>query len=109
MAENINATANIPAQQTEAPATTPAQKSDNTVSPAYILGQLEKIQSELFTLDIYIESIGMMQSTGEPEMVLLEAKLEAITDMFNRREETISKLISFYERIYDDMVHANKQ
>lgn len=74
------------------------------LSVEYILAQLEKISSQTAYLNEAIAQISGMQVAGSGD-IGTEAKASAIADVVKCRETTNQKLISLYEKMYDQITY----
>ena len=83
-------------------------KSESLYNVDYILSQITKIQEQTEYLNNALEQLSQMSdgdsgSAGAPGNILGEAKARAIGDVVRCRETTNQKILSLYERMYDDL------
>ncbi len=93
MSENIK-TDNSNAETASNSAIPPIPQSENDISLKYILEQIEKIQASSDYISWAIDSINA-ESDGGVGM--------GIGNIVEEREKTNRQLISFYEKMYDDL------
>lgn len=74
------------------------------LSVEYILAQLEKISSQTAYLNEAIAQISGMQVAGSGD-IGTQGKASAIADVVKCRETTNQKLISLYEKMYDQITY----
>lgn len=74
------------------------------LSVEYILAQLEKISSQTAYLNEAIAQISGMQVAGSGD-IGTQGKASAIADVVKCRETTNQKLISLYEKMYDQIIY----
>lgn len=90
--------------------------NEQKYSIPYVLEQIEKLHTEMQNLErIYLTIHGVGDSNsiikdedGNTEQNTLQgevavAKLKTISEIFHHREESLQKLLAFYEKIYDDL------
>ena len=77
----------------------------------YILEQIAKVQEQLLNITDIINSIGCVgdssRSGDENISVSTEVavkKVEAMSDVFYRREDSLKKLLEIYDKMYDDLI-----
>ncbi len=83
----------------------------------YILEQVEKIQKELLDLKNTVNNIGCVtdcdrdseEESTKTNQQIAEKKISAITEVFHHREESLTKLLSLYEKMYDDIINPNSR
>ena len=83
-------------------------KNESLYNIDYILSQIAKIQEQTEYLNKALEQLSQMSdgdsgSSGAPGNILGEAKAQAIGDVVRCRETTNQKMLSLYERMYDDL------
>ncbi len=83
-------------------------KSESLYSIDYILSQIAKIQEQTEYLNKALEQLSQMSDgdsggAGAPGNILGEAKAQAIGDVVRCRETTNQKMLSLYEKMYDDL------
>lgn len=74
----------------------------------YILSQIEKIQEQTDYLNNALEKLSQMGdgdsgNPGAPGNIQGKAKAQAIGDIVRCRETTNQKMLSLYEKMYDDL------
>ena len=77
----------------------------------YILEQIAIVQEQLLELNDTVKSIFCVEDSDHSgdEPILVHAdiaikKIEAITDVFHRREDSLQKLLGIYDKMYDDLI-----
>lgn len=103
MSENINVNENV-----EVNSEAVLNEANEKMSIGYILGQIEKIQSETQYLQDCIKGLETMQVTqaqvpGAPVDIAGEQKAKSLGQIVASREATNQQLIAFYEKMYDDL------
>lgn len=83
-----------------------------TYSIEYILSQIAKIQEQTEYLNTAIEKLSLMGDgesgdPGSPGNIQGQAKAQAIGDIVRCRETTNQKMLSLYEKMYDDLRPEN--
>ena len=83
-------------------------KSECAYSIEYILSQIVKIQEQTEYLNTAIEKLSLMGDgesggPGSPGNIQGQAKAQAIGDIVRCRETTNQKMLSLYEKMYDDL------
>ena len=79
-----------------------AEQHSEKLTIDYILGKLEEISlGQAFATDAILE-LGKMKSGG-PGDVGTQEQAKAVGEIIKAREATNQKLISFYEKMYDDL------
>ncbi len=85
-------------------------KSTKQFSVDYIVKQIVKVQDQLLDLKSTVKSISSVADGKSPVAENASAhdeialkKIEAITDVFDRREESLQRLLELYSRMYDDL------
>ena len=80
-------------------------EADEKMTIGYVLGQIEKIQSDTLYLQDCIKSLEGMRPPHVPDVVDIagEQKAKALAQVVTCRETTNQRLIAFYEKIYDDL------
>lgn len=73
----------------------------------YVLKQIENIASQTTYLNKAIDEISVI-SIGAPGVMGAGEKANAIAQVVKCRETTNQKLISFYEKLYDDLKPAKQ-
>ena len=90
----------------------------------YVLEQIEKLHTELQSLEETVKSIQSItdvkqnsitntpdeeehEVTREVVESVAISKVDAIVEIFHQREESLRKLLAFYEKMYDDLKHKN--
>lgn len=79
----------------------------------YVLEQIEKMQTQLTDLRNTVNNIGCVgdsdyegedteNKTVHDEVAI--AKIKAITEVFHHREESLQSLLTFYQKMYDDLM-----
>lgn len=89
----------------------PISDNSNDISLKYILEQVEKIQNELCDLKNTVNNIGGVadcdraseEENTQTNVQIAEKKISAIVEVFHHREESLIKLLSIYEKMYDDL------
>ena len=78
--------------------------SNNTekLTMDYVLGQIEKIATETEYLHNTISELGKTNSGG-PGDIGAQARAQAFEEIVRNRETTNQKLLSLYEKMYDDL------
>lgn len=87
-------------------------KSAERLTIDYCLAQIEKLHNELTDLKNTVNNIGCVSDgnrceddgvnvTVHDEVAI--AKIKALTEVFHHREESLQKLLSIYEKMYDDL------
>lgn len=77
---------------------------------SYCLRQLERLQNQVDYINNAIKELGQIPSTGgagesySPGDVVGVEKAKALSDIVRCRETTNQKLITFYEKMYDDLM-----
>ena len=89
-----------------------SNEADEKMSIGYVLGQIEKIQSETQYLQDCIKGLETMQVTqaqvpGAPVDIAGEQKAKSLGQIVVSREATNQKLLAFYEKMYDDLKSTN--
>ena len=79
----------------------------------WLLQQISAIQSDTGYLHETIQQLAQMGDGdsgegGAPGNLLGKAKAEALGDIVRCRETTNQKLLTLYEKMYDDCVHPNR-
>jgi hypothetical protein len=86
----------------------------------YVLEQIEKLHTELQSLEETVKSIQSItdvkqnsisktpdeeehEVTREVVESVAISKVDAIVEIFHQREESLRKLLAFYEKMYDDL------
>lgn len=73
----------------------------------YVLAQIEKIASQTAYLNETISELGKMFAATPvayaPEDIAGMAKAQALGDVVRCRETTNQQLLTFYEKVYDDL------
>lgn len=87
-------------------------KSECTYSIEYILSQIAKIQEQTEYLNTALEKLSLMGDgesggPGSPGNIQGQAKAQAIGDIVRCRETTNQKMLSLYEKMYDDLKPEN--
>ncbi len=87
-------------------------KNQNVYSIEYILSQIEKIAEQTEHLHAALEKLSQMGDgdsggPGCPGNIQGQAKAHAISDIVKSREATNQRLISLYEKMYDDLKPTN--
>jgi len=82
-------------------------EADEKMTIGYVLGQIEKIQSETQYLQDCIKGLEAMQVT-QPQIpgavdIAGEQKAKSLGQIVVSREATNQKLLAFYEKMYDDL------
>ena len=77
----------------------------------YILEQISKLQEQLLNLNNTINNIGCVEDSNRSgdEDISVNAevavkKVEAMSDVFYRREDSLQKLLGIYDKMYDDLI-----
>ena len=68
----------------------------------YVLGQIEKVATETEYLHNAISELSKINSTG-PGDIGAHGKTEALRYIVTSREQTNQRLLSLYEKMYDDL------
>ena len=77
-------------------------KSTEKLTMDYILEQIENIASDTEYLKSALNEIGKLNSSGPMNMGVSEKAL-ALGEMITSREHTNQRLLSLYEKMYDDL------
>ena len=96
------------AETKEASEALASPESQPELTIGYILTQIEKISSRTTYLNKAIQEISEIPIGGAGVMGVGE-KANAIADVVRCRETTNQKLISFYEKLYDDLNPAKDE
>ena len=92
-----------PKRGAEAPANLPAEKQcSEKLTMDYLLGKIEEISLGQAFLTDAISELGKMKSGG-PGDVGTQEQAKAIGEIIKAREATNQKLITLYEKMYDDL------
>ncbi len=79
-------------------------KAKSLYNIEYILSQIVKIQAQTEHLDNAIETLSQMgNGEGTPGNIQGQAKAQAIAEVVRCRETTNQKMLSIYEKMYDDL------
>ncbi len=105
----------IPANEIKNDAEAAATEEKITLTPEYILEQIEGIRKDSSYLHSVIEKLSRCDDAAIPEELPFSVnaplgivtKSEALRDIVRCRETTNQKMIEFYEKIYDDMKTAD--
>ena len=84
-----------------------SSESQPELTIGYIIKQIEKISSQTAYLNEAIKEISEIQ-LGSPGVMGAGEKANSIADVVRCRETTNQKLISFYEKLYDDLKPERK-
>lgn len=87
-------------------------KIESIYSIEYMLSQIAKIQEQTEYLNIALEKLSQMGdgescAPGSPGNIQGQAKAQAIADIVRCRETTNQKMLSLYEKMYDDLKPDN--
>ena len=102
MSENTKATENIDIAET-------AEHTTTKYTLNYVLEQIENLQKQLtensfhslHRLEATIDSIyGTDSEAGNEER---NCSVACVCEVFQKREETLQRMLSFYEKLYDDL------
>ena len=85
-----------------------SSESQPELTIGYILKQIENIASQTAYLNKAISDISEIEICG-PGVIGAGEKANAIADVVRCRETTNQKLISFYEKLYDDLNPARNE
>lgn len=96
------------AEVKETSETVASPESQPELTIGYVLARIEKIASQTAYLNKAIEEISKVQIGGAGVMGAGE-KANAIADVVRCRETTNQKLISFYEKLYNDLNPAKDE
>lgn len=83
-------------------------KTESVYNIEYILSQIAKIQEQTDYLNNALEKLSQMGdgdsgNPGAPGNIQGEAKAQAMGDIVRCRETTNQKMLSLYEKMYDDL------
>ena len=117
MSENTNVNNIVDENTSNCPIPPIPKDTTDFLTLQYILEQIEKIQKELLDLKNTINNIGCVsdcdrendEENTTTNQQIAEKKISAITEVFHHREENLTKLLSLYEKMYDDIVNPNRQ
>lgn len=92
---------------------TEERKTESVYNIEYILSQIAKIQEQTEYLNIALKKLSQMGdgesgSPGSPVNIQGQAKAQAIADIVRCRETTNQKMLSLYEKMYDDLKPDNE-
>ena len=85
---------------------TEERKTESIYNIEYILSQIAKIQEQTEFLNIALEKLSQM-GDGEGN-IQGQAKAQAFADIVRCRETTNQKMLSLYEKMYDDLKPDNR-
>lgn len=88
-------------------------KTESVYNIEYILSQIAKIQEQTEYLNNALEKLSQMGdgesgNPGSPGNIQGQAKAQAICDIVRCRETTNQKMLSLYEKMYDDLKPLNE-
>lgn len=93
----------------------PDNKNTEKISIDYVLKQIEKVQGQLLDLKNTINNIGCVEDsdrTGEENTTVHDEvaikKIEALTEVFHHREESLQKLLDLYGKMYEDLTERDR-
>ena len=91
---------------------TEERKTESVYNIEYILLQIAKIQEQTEYLNNAIDKLSQMGDgesgvPGSPGNIQGQAKAQAIGDIVRCRETTNQKMLSLYEKMYDDLKPEN--
>ena len=86
--------------------------TENIYNIDYVLLQIAKIQEQTEHLSNALDKLSLMGDgdsgdCGAPGNIQGQAKANAISDIVKCRETTNQQILSFYEKIYDDLKQVN--
>ena len=87
---------------------TEERKAESIYNIEYILSQIAKIQEQTEYLNDALEKLSQMGdgengAPGSPGNIQGQAKAQAFADIVRCRETTNQKMLSLYEKMYDDL------
>lgn len=91
---------------------TEERKAESIYNIEYILSQIAKIQEQTEYLNDALEKLSQMGdgesgAPGSPGNIQGQAKAQAFADIVRCRETTNQKMLSLYEKMYDDLKPDN--
>ena len=91
---------------------TEERKTESIYNIEYILSQIAKIQEQTEYLNDALEKLSQMGdgesgAPGSPGNIQGQAKAQAFADIVRCRETTNQKMLSLYEKMYDDLKPDN--